>query len=135
MHKSSTDPYPCLWGVSNESMYVYLIIEFHFEGELYYWLHMIMDYLFQVRQECIFLAGSTHQREADSDRINLLDKLNIERRGLQRKVHTHSSTFLFCLILIFKVKILAPPEGFSHPLMDILVLFFGWKSRERLSCS
>ncbi|KAH6793247.1 hypothetical protein C2S52_003724 [Perilla frutescens var. hirtella] len=40
----------------------------------------------QVRQECIYLAGSTHQREADSYRINLLDKLNAERKRLQRKM-------------------------------------------------
>lgn len=45
----------------------------------------------QVREECFYLAGSTHQREADSYRINLLEKLNTDRRRLQRKVHGHIS--------------------------------------------
>ncbi|KAI3455601.1 hypothetical protein Pfo_012264 [Paulownia fortunei] len=40
----------------------------------------------QVRKECVYLAGNTHQREADSYRINLLEKLNAERRRLQRKM-------------------------------------------------
>ncbi|KAK4395085.1 Midasin, partial [Sesamum angolense] len=40
----------------------------------------------QVRRECVYLAGSTHHREADSYRKNLLEKLNAERKRLQRKM-------------------------------------------------
>ncbi|KAL0415065.1 UNVERIFIED_CONTAM: Midasin, partial [Sesamum latifolium] len=40
----------------------------------------------QVRRECVYLAGSTHHREADSYRKKLLEKLNAERKRLQRKM-------------------------------------------------
>ncbi|KAL8480046.1 hypothetical protein ACS0TY_026830 [Phlomoides rotata] len=40
----------------------------------------------QVREECVYLAGSSHQREADSYRTHLLEKLNAERKRLQRKM-------------------------------------------------
>ncbi|KAL2243207.1 UNVERIFIED_CONTAM: Midasin, partial [Sesamum indicum] len=40
----------------------------------------------QVRSECVYLAGSTHHREADNYRKNLLEKLNAERNRLQRKM-------------------------------------------------
>ncbi|KAL8046294.1 hypothetical protein ABFX02_08G168300 [Erythranthe guttata] len=40
----------------------------------------------QVRKECVYLAGNIHQREDDSYKINLLQKLNDERRTLQRKM-------------------------------------------------
>ncbi|KAK4427378.1 Midasin [Sesamum alatum] len=40
----------------------------------------------QVRKECVYLAGSTHHREADSYRKKLLEKLNAERKRLQRKM-------------------------------------------------
>ncbi|KAL0354500.1 UNVERIFIED_CONTAM: Midasin [Sesamum radiatum] len=39
-----------------------------------------------VRKECVYLAGSTHHREADSYRKNLLERLNAERKRLQRKM-------------------------------------------------
>nr|AMP82937.1 acidic leucine-rich nuclear phosphoprotein 32-related protein 1 [Catalpa bungei] len=40
----------------------------------------------QVRKECVYLAGSANQREADRDKINLLEELNAESRRLQRKM-------------------------------------------------
>ncbi|XP_057771067.1 midasin isoform X2 [Salvia miltiorrhiza] len=40
----------------------------------------------EVRQECIYLAGNTHQSEDDSFRINLLDKLKAEKMMLRRKM-------------------------------------------------
>ncbi|GFQ03816.1 midasin [Phtheirospermum japonicum] len=40
----------------------------------------------QVRKDCIYLAGNTNQREADSHKLNLLEELKAEKRRLHRKM-------------------------------------------------
>lgn len=54
----------------------------------------------------MYLAGSPNQTEDDSYRINLLDKLNAERRVLRRKVHFSFFLILKKILVLLDINIL-----------------------------